>query len=183
VRHKNPNMISLDIPLEQGFHEGLDILFPPKDDDWWKGDFTHFDFNEVFNEIAKSVPITMANESFKEIKWIVKSTNRNEPAGWNESELTFFSEYFMNYFLKKGRDPRLEPEVYLLWYCHQMDRSDIEEGIFGELEVVLGEDFAKDVMSRWDVDLFIATLEPKKTDNRSGEKALVHSKPLIILHS
>ena len=82
--------------------KGLEILDPPEDDNWWDGKFTHFNFNSLFNEIAKSAPKTMADKSFT-AKWIF-STNRNEPELWNESGITFqvFSDYFVS-FLKEGK--------------------------------------------------------------------------------
>jgi|SRR5882762_4851529 len=89
--------------LEKGYHKGLGILSPPENDDlWWDGDFTHFDFDSVFREIGTSAPRTMADKSFKEMKWTIKSTTQNEPVGWNESNLTFFSDFFIN-FLEEGK--------------------------------------------------------------------------------
>ena len=88
------------ISLEKRHQKGLEILDPPEDDNWWDGKFTHFNFNSLFNEIAKSAPKTMADKSFT-AKWIL-STNRNEPELWNESGITFFSDYFVN-FLKEGK--------------------------------------------------------------------------------
>jgi hypothetical protein len=93
------------IPLEKGYHAGLEILSPPEDDEWWDGEFTHFNFKTIFNDIATSVPKTMANKSFEQTKWIIKSTtNRNEPVEWNESNITFFSGFFINYLTIKGKD-------------------------------------------------------------------------------
>ena len=83
----------------------------------------------------------MANESFKEIKLVVRSKNGSKPVEWNDSELNLFSERFMEYLLQEGKDPRIEPQDYLRWYCTQMDRFDIEEGISGELEQVFGSTF------------------------------------------
>src|ERR1700721_376218 len=91
------------IPLEKGYHEGLDILFPPEDEKWWDGNFNHFNFDSLFNDIAKSAPRTMADKSFSETKGIINSTNRDEPYKWNESETTFFSNYFVD-FLQDGKN-------------------------------------------------------------------------------
>jgi hypothetical protein len=76
-------------------------LFPPEDDNWWDGNFTHFDFDTTFNEIANTAPKTMADKSFKDLKWILGS-NQTEPDRWNESEISFFSDFFMN-FLQDGK--------------------------------------------------------------------------------
>ena len=51
--------------------------------------------------MANEVPQAMVKESFQEIKWVIDSKNKNEPVGWNESNLTFFSGYFME-FLREG---------------------------------------------------------------------------------
>lgn len=115
----------------------------------------------------------MANESFKEIKLVVRSKNGSKPVEWNDSELNLFSERFMEYLLQEGKDPRIEPQDYLRWYCTQMDRFDIEEGISGELEEILGEDYDKEIMNEWDVDSFIALLARKNSfADKSGEVVL-----------
>jgi hypothetical protein len=90
------------IHLAKGYHEGLDILFPPEDDEWWNGGFTHFNFDRVFNEIANSVPKTMADKSFKDLKWNINSRDENEPEHWDDSEIYFFSDYFVE-FLETGK--------------------------------------------------------------------------------
>jgi hypothetical protein len=90
------------IRLENGYHSGLGILFPPEDDDWWDGEFTHFNFDRTLAEIVKSVPKTMALKSFQPVKWILECGNQNEPATWNESDLTFFSEVFIDFLEKEG---------------------------------------------------------------------------------
>jgi hypothetical protein len=86
------------IPPEKGFHEGIEALYPPHDDTWWDGEFGHFDFDSLFNEIAKSVPASMASESFQKNKWVLKSNDSKEPELWNEyasGKITFFSDYFL----------------------------------------------------------------------------------------
>ena len=35
----------------------------------------------------------MVDKSFEGTRWIITSTNRNEPVEWNEFNLTFFSEF------------------------------------------------------------------------------------------
>jgi hypothetical protein len=45
----------------------------------------------------------MAEESFKDIKWTVPSTNENEPADWNESSLIFFSNFFIQFLQEEGK--------------------------------------------------------------------------------
>lgn len=173
------------IHLEEGFHKGLDILFPPEDDNWWKGDFTYLDFKEVFNEIAKIAPITMADESFEENKWIIESSNQNKPVQWNESEFTFFSECFMEYLEKKGKDPRIVPSDYFIWYCSVMegeDDSDIKEGVLDELEVVLGDNYDEKYLKgvkekKWNVEFFIKLLTQKETSShRNRTNALGNGK-------
>jgi hypothetical protein len=89
------------IHLERGYHKDLEVLKPPEDDDWWDGDFTHFDFNSLFSELAKTAPETMADESFGQ-KWIIDSTIENEPEQWDESKVTFYSDFFLT-FLKEGK--------------------------------------------------------------------------------
>jgi hypothetical protein len=91
------------IPLETGYHSGLGILFPPGDDDWWDGEFSHFDFDATFGEIINSVPKTMADKSFEKVKWVIESTNRNQPAKWNEANLTFFTESFIDFLMEEGK--------------------------------------------------------------------------------
>ena len=88
--------------------------------------------DSLFDEMANEVPQAMVKESFQEIKWVIDSKNKNEPVGWNESNLTFFSGYFME-FLREGNswallkwmqetyiylagDPRDVPEKYIRWY-------------------------------------------------------------------
>lgn len=162
----------IGVPLEEGFQKGLDILFPPEDGSWWEGNFNHFNFDAIFKQIAHSAPKTMADNSFKEIKWVINSSNRNEPDIWNESDFTFFSEYFMNYVLEIN-NPRDEPEDYFRWYCSQMDRSDIEKGIFGEFKVVLSEGDDKVVekfREMWNLDKFLETLARRENlDDKPGE--------------
>ena len=119
----------------------------------------------------------MADESFQEIKWIIKSTNRNRPSEWNESELNLFSEHFMKFLLQEGKDPRMECKDYLGWLCTQMNRSDLEEGISGELEQVFGEVDAEEVMNRFDVDKFIALFAPENSlPDKSGGGVLGQGK-------
>jgi hypothetical protein len=91
------------ISSEKGYHSGLEILSPPEDDDWWDGNFTHFDFEKTFNKIAGSVPKTMADKSFEPVKWVTKCSNENEPTEWNECKLTFYSEVFVGFLQDKGR--------------------------------------------------------------------------------
>jgi hypothetical protein len=91
------------IYLEKGYHPGLEILFPPEDDEWWDGEFSHFNFKATFNEIVKSVPKTMANQSFKTIKWTIECTNATEPVDWNKVNVTFFSDFFINFLKEEGR--------------------------------------------------------------------------------
>lgn len=90
------------LPLAKGYHAGLEILSPPEDDDWWEGDFVHFDFDSTFNEIANLAPKTMADKSFEQTKWIIKS-NGNKPVEWNEANLTFFSGFFINFLEDNGK--------------------------------------------------------------------------------
>jgi hypothetical protein len=90
------------IPLEKGYHKGLEILKPPEDDDWWDGDFTHFDFDSLFSELANSAPKTMADKSFQQTKWIINSTLQPEPVQWDESNLSFYSDSFLT-FLQDGK--------------------------------------------------------------------------------
>jgi hypothetical protein len=95
------SLVLTTIPLEKGFLPGLGILSPPKNDEWWNGDLINFE--SKFDEIAKSVPLTMTDKSFEEIKLNIKSSNRNEPVEWNESKITFFSEFFMKFLEEKGK--------------------------------------------------------------------------------
>jgi hypothetical protein len=95
------SLVLTTIPLEKGILPGLGILSPPNDDKWWNGDLKNFD--SKFEEIAKSVPKTMTDESFEEIKLNIKTTNRNEPVEWNESKITFFSANFMKFLVEKGK--------------------------------------------------------------------------------
>jgi hypothetical protein len=91
------------IPSEKGYHSGLEILFPPDDDNWWDGEFTHFDFKATFNEIVKSVPKTMADTSFENVKWTIECTGANEPVEWNEAKIAFFSESFVAFLTEEGK--------------------------------------------------------------------------------
>lgn len=104
-----------DDPLETGYHAGLEILSPPEDDEWWDGEFSHFDFESTFNEIAKVVPKTMADKSFEQKKMVIKSTNRNEPVEWNESSVTFFSEFFMNFLQEEGKIEHFDSAAKLIF--------------------------------------------------------------------
>jgi hypothetical protein len=105
VSPKGPNVFCFDsYYLEKGYHEGLDILSPPEDNDWWEGDFTHFDFDSTFQQIAEYAPKTMANKSFEKTKWIINSTNHNEPVQWNESNQKFFGDFFIKYLQEKGKN-------------------------------------------------------------------------------
>ena len=83
----------------------MDYLSPPANNEgWWEGDFSsYFDFDALFNDIVESVPKTMADKSFEDTKWIIESSNNNEPANWNESNLSFFSEFFINYLESEGK--------------------------------------------------------------------------------
>jgi hypothetical protein len=92
------------IPLEKGYHKGLEILKPPEDNDWWDGEFTHFDFDSLFSELANSAPKTMADKSFQQSKWIINSKDRNEPVEWHEANLNFFSEFFISYLKEEGKN-------------------------------------------------------------------------------
>ena len=49
-----------------------------------------------------SVPKTMADKSFEDTKWIIKS-NGDKPDEWNDSNLRFFSETFINFLVDKCR--------------------------------------------------------------------------------
>lgn len=174
------------IPLEEGFHNGLEILFPPRDDDWWKGNFTHFNFNAIFNQIAKSAPPTMADESF-ENKWIINSSHRNEPVEWNEWELTFFSDFFVG-FLELGKDPRDSPLDYFRWRCTKMDGSDEdEESIYQDLDMILGDKFDKKkwktfMKQGFDVDQFIKQIvkDPLREDPEGTANSFLNPKLLVL---
>jgi hypothetical protein len=96
------------IPPEKGFCKGIGDLFPPEDDNWWDGKFTHFDFDSLFKQIVERVPLTMANESFQQSKWVLKSSNP-APQRWNEYAsvaIRFFSDYFLE-FLQQGKGQKL----------------------------------------------------------------------------
>jgi hypothetical protein len=99
--------------LEKGFLPGLEILSPPADDEWWKGVFAHFKFKSKFNEIAKEVPKMMADKSIEQIKWTIESTNRNEPVEWNDSNITFFSDFFIRFLMEKGKHEHFHSAVNL----------------------------------------------------------------------
>lgn len=88
---------------EKGYHAGLGILFPPDHDDWWDGEFTHFDFAGTFKEIVKSVPKTMADKSFQDVKWAIECSDAIEPVEWNEAKMTFFSEFFVQFLREEGK--------------------------------------------------------------------------------
>jgi hypothetical protein len=52
--------------------------------------------------MADSAPKTMADKSFEDIKWVLDSTDPNEPEQWNDSEIAVFSDYFIE-FLQTGK--------------------------------------------------------------------------------
>jgi hypothetical protein len=105
----------------------------------------------------------MAEESFKDTKWILKSKHRKMPERWLECDpvaISFFSDSFLD-FLKRGKyfsksfcngcelkiytgsDPRDNPETYLHWYCNNNDLSDLEDEIDRELKLVLEDHYDK----------------------------------------
>lgn len=88
---------------EKGFHSGLGILFPPEDDDWWGGDFTHFNFQTTFKAIVKSVPKAMLQKTFEHVRWTIECQSEEEPVGWTESKVTFFSEFFVKFLQEEGK--------------------------------------------------------------------------------
>ena len=111
----------------------------------------------------------MANKAFQATKWIVKSSNEDEPANWNESEVIFFSDRFMDY-VKSTNDPRDEPEEYFLWYCPQMDEEDEEWRVYLELEMVLGDAYDEEMVEKikgqdWDEEEFIRQVFHKESQD------------------
>ena len=80
-------------------------MFPPAhDDEWWGGDFKHFDFPKLFSEIAKRAPVAMAEESFEETKWVL-ACNGMPPNAWHEystERIAFFLDFFVE-FLQQGK--------------------------------------------------------------------------------
>jgi hypothetical protein len=102
------------IPPEKGFHKGIEVLFPPEDNDaWWDGTFNHFDFDALFKDIKKSVPMTMADSSSGSSQLVldpkdnvVQSITGASPAQWNEYDsvkITLFSEEFIQFLVQKGK--------------------------------------------------------------------------------
>ncbi|KAF8219882.1 hypothetical protein L208DRAFT_1545092, partial [Tricholoma matsutake] len=137
--------------FEKGFCKGIEDLFPPEDDDWWEGRFTHFDFDSLFKKIVERVPMAMANESFQQTKWLLKSSSHTMPERWNEyasDPIIFFSDYFLE-FLQQDSDPRDHPEEYIHWYTNKVDHIDnsdvLRVEIDHELVVVLGDQYDKRV--------------------------------------
>ncbi|KAF8235449.1 hypothetical protein L208DRAFT_1257083 [Tricholoma matsutake] len=91
--------------FEKSYEPGLDKMFPPaQDDEWWDGDFKHFDFHKLFSEIIKHAPVAMANESLEETNWVL-ACNGMAPNAWHEystERIAFFSESFVE-FLQQGK--------------------------------------------------------------------------------
>ena len=183
------------ILLAKGYNEGLEILSPPKDDDWWDGDFTHFDFDSTFKELAKSVPKTMADKGFKSVKWTIETTSPDMPVEWNDTNIAFFSHFFIqflrvygkvepfhistNFYFLIAKDPRDAPEAYFRKYFEEADAEDIKAEISGELLAVLGDRFdkerVKELGESFDIEAFFHVLGFTDTPaNETQGQALRH---------
>jgi hypothetical protein len=104
-----------DLHSEKGFQSGLDILFPPEEEGWWYGDLTAWNFASTFREIVKIVPKTMAKKSFKQLKWTIDTSGEIEPVEWNETNLTFFSDHFIDFLQDTGESltiPQFPESIY-----------------------------------------------------------------------
>ncbi|KAF8230870.1 hypothetical protein L208DRAFT_1378363 [Tricholoma matsutake] len=155
--------------FEKGYEPGLDKMFPPaQDDEWWDGDFKHFDFHKLFSEIIKHAPVAMADESLEETNWVL-ACNGMAPNAWHEystERIVFFLESFVEFLKQDGvGDPCGEAEVFFHWYLgHVMEITS--EMMDNEMRVVLGDRLKTDLAGSAERKAFIERLQ---NDSQAGE--------------